>query len=181
MCQGPDEGIDVAARVIHFGTDECYRITVLRSVGYSVDECSSLVQLRAELASNGEAVAICITEDFTDPPETAVPLVRSCTPAPLVLFRRSNRDYEETPFDLVIDTLTPPQRWLTEIQDVIQRSQALRAHSRELYIESAQLRDASRAARKKSAEERDRSRVERSKNTGPAGISPSEPDGNSRR
>jgi hypothetical protein len=165
----------MAARVIHFGTDECYRITVLRSVGYSVDDCSSLVELRAELSTDGGAVAVCITEGISGPPEAAVSLAKTCSSAPLVLFRRSNRDCEAAAFDLVVDTLTPPQEWLTDMQDLIVRSQDLRARSGELARESAQLRQGSRAVREKSREERERSNMERSRNIGTPGFGPPEP------
>lgn len=161
-----------AARVIHFGTDECHRLRVLRSVGYSVDDCASLAQLRAELAAHEETAAVCITEDLAEPPETAASFVRSCTPAPVVLFRRTNRECEEAPFDLVVDTLTPPQKWLSEIQELIAGSQALRAQSRELCMEFAQLRRESEAARTKSSDVRERSRLQRARNTGPMGFIP---------
>lgn len=119
----PPVRIDLRPRVIHFGTDECHRITVLRSVGYSVDDCSSLTQLRAQLSSDADALAVCITEDLAGPPEAAASVAKSCSSAPLVLFRRSNGDCEETAFDLIVETLTPPQKWLNEIEDLIARSQ----------------------------------------------------------
>jgi len=41
--------IDVGARVIHFGWNDCHRPAVLRRAGYEVTEAGSLPELNAEL------------------------------------------------------------------------------------------------------------------------------------
>jgi hypothetical protein len=151
----------MAARVIHYGNDECHRLTVLRSAGYAVDSYNSLPQLREALTTNGKPEAVFITEDDRDSPLLVVTIAKSCSSAPLVLFRRSNAIFEEEHFDLVIDSLTPPTQWLNELQELIVHGQTLRARSRELAKESAQLRVEASAAREKSRVERKRSRQER--------------------
>jgi len=156
----------MAARVVHYGVDECHRLTVLRSAGYAVDNCSSLPQLREALSTEGKPQAVFVTEDDRDSPRPVISIAKSCSSAPLVLFRRSNAIFDEENFDLVIDSLTPPTQWLNEVQELIVNGQTLRARSRELVRESAHLRVESAAAREKSRTERQRSRKERHQNPG---------------
>lgn len=115
----------MAARVIHYGVDNCHRLTILRSLGYSVDDCSSLLQLREALTAGNKTGAVFITEDEPQGCQAAVSLAKSCTSAPLVLFRRSNADCCEGSFDLVIESLTPPQDWLHAVQGLITRCRSL--------------------------------------------------------
>ena len=112
-----------SARIIHFGTDDCHRLTVLRSAGYAVEDCRSLHAFREALTSDGKPEAVLITECEGSLQGDAISLSRSRTPVPLVLFRRSNGDLRDESFDLVIDSLTPPTRWLVEIDDLIGRDQ----------------------------------------------------------
>ncbi len=113
------------ARVIHFGRDDCHRVSVLRSAGYAVEDCRSLRAFREALAVDGRPDAVFITEREGNPQGDAVSLSKSCSSAPLVLFRRSNSELGEESFDLVIDTLTPPTRWLVEIGELIARSRTV--------------------------------------------------------
>jgi hypothetical protein len=119
----------MAARVIHYGVDDCHRLTVLRGLGYSVDDCSSLAQLRAAFSANRQADAVCITETEGNSPEAAVFLAKSASQAPLVLFRRSNGLCSEEKFDLVVDTLTSPQQWVNAVETLVLRHQALRSRA----------------------------------------------------
>jgi hypothetical protein len=120
------EGDAVAtARIIHFGKDDCHRVSVLRSAGYAVEDCRSLRAFREALAADGRPDAVFITEREGNLQGDAISLSKSYSPAPLVLFRRSNSDLSGERFDLVIDSLTPPTRWLVEIGDLIARSQTV--------------------------------------------------------
>lgn len=115
------------ARIIHFGRDDCHRVSVLRSAGYTVEDCRSLCAFRDALAADGRPDAVFITEREGNLQKDAVSLSKECSAAPLVLFRRSNSDLGEESFDLVIDSLTPPKHWLEAIGDLIGRSRTVHA------------------------------------------------------
>src|ERR1700747_1580281 len=53
---------DLAATVLHFGSDKCKRVLVLRSAGYSVDVCLSLTEFRSALKERAETHAVLVTE-----------------------------------------------------------------------------------------------------------------------
>ncbi len=116
----------MAARVIHFGPDDCHRRIVLQSAGYSVDECYSLSELRAHLLTGAvfEAVFISEVEGFS--PEDAAALARMHCCGPIVLFRGTNISDADSEFDLVIHALTPPDVWLDEVETLIARRRASR-------------------------------------------------------
>ncbi len=159
----------MAARVIHFGEDDCHRLMVLRLAGYSVDECNSLVQLRSALLTDGSADAFCVTEGYKVAPEEAIHLVRAHTRLPVVLFKASNQSYDGPIFDLVVPSLTPPDVWLNEMERLIAQSKAVRDNSQALIKRSGDLRRQSEALRKKSSDERERSRRERERTAGSVG------------
>ena len=139
----------MAVRVIHFGPDDCHRLTVLRSAGYSVDACNSLGQLHASLLAGGVADAVVMSDGEGVAPAEVISLARTHSSAPVVLFRGTNRAYEDSMFDLVVHTLTPPEVWLTEVDAVIAKHRVLRAHSSVLTLESARPRqEAAIVARK---------------------------------
>jgi hypothetical protein len=118
----------MAARVIHFGPDDCHRLMVLRSAGYKVDGCVSLGQLRASLLAAGEAGAVLVSDGEGVVPEDAASLARSCCSAPVVLFNRTNRSFESVTFDLVVHSLTPPEVWLREVGELIAKNRVLSGH-----------------------------------------------------
>jgi hypothetical protein len=115
-----------SVRIIHFGADDCHRVNVLRSAGYSVDDCRSMRAFREALNAERQPDAIFITEREDDPPGDAISLTKSYSTAPLVLFRRSHGDLSDGSFDLVIESLTPPNQWLQEIDELIARRDAAR-------------------------------------------------------
>jgi hypothetical protein len=51
----------IAARVLHFGRDDCNRLLVLRSVGYSVDLCPTVEEFHSTLQKRTGADAILVT------------------------------------------------------------------------------------------------------------------------
>ena len=164
----------MAARVIHFGADDCHRLMVLRSAGYSVDDCRSLVELRDSLAGGAAADALLMSDGDGVKPNEAIALAQRHSLAPVILFRSTNLAYQETGVDLVIDSLTPPEVWLREVDALIEKSRAFRPRSQALANQSAQFRRESAAVRERSRAERAGSRREFERNTR---FSESEPFG----
>ena len=120
---------NMAARVIHFGVDDCYRLSVLRRAGYDIDDCRNLVQLRAALESKREADAVMVNDSSGSIPEFVISLARSRSTAPIILFPNSSRTYSTEPVDLVVPSFTPPEDWLLDLANLIVRSRTLRACS----------------------------------------------------
>jgi hypothetical protein len=145
---------------------------VLRSAGYAVDNCNSLIQLRSSLVTGGGADAVLVSDGDGIAPETAIAVAKSHCSAPVVLFRSTNLSYQDSGFDLVVHSLTPPEVWLNEVDALIARTLALRAESQALVSESRQLRRESAARGIRSRAERERSKRERARSVGlPAGNS----------
>jgi len=168
---------NVAARVIHIGTDTCRRLPVLESAGYQVQTCISVPELRDALAVDQQLDAVLISEGAEGVSPDAVLLTRSHSSAPIVLFRETQLTFSESLFDLVVPVLDPPQTWLADIAALIARCQSLRAHAQALCNESAELRRESGLARTKSSRERQRSQREYGKKmVSPDGLI-SGPDG----
>jgi hypothetical protein len=129
-CRPLSHGDTVApVRLIHFGSDDCHRVNVLRSAGYSVDDCRSLRAFQEALAAERKPDAVFITEREDDPPGEVISLTKTYSAAPLVLFRRSHGDLSDGSFDLVIESLTPPKQWLQEIDELIARCPDARAQA----------------------------------------------------
>jgi hypothetical protein len=143
----------MAARFIHFGPDDCHRLMVLRSAGYTVDGCVSLPQLRRLLLAGGEAEAVLLSDGPGVLLAEAASLTRSCSSAPMVLFSGTNRTYEGMSFDLVVH----------EVDKVIGESGLLARRLSALSRKSAQLREESARALNKARSERMRSRRERAR------------------
>jgi hypothetical protein len=139
-CRPPSDGDTVTSvRIIHFGADDCHRINVLRSAGYSVEDCRSLGAFHEALAER-EPAAVFVTEGDDGLPWEAVSLVKSFSAAPLVLFRRSHGDLAPESFDLAIESLTPPRQWLLAIGDLIARCGSAPAGGRALDAGNGRMR-----------------------------------------
>lgn len=52
---------DRAAKVLHFGTDDCHRLLVLRNVGYSLDLCPTVEEFHSVLQKRTDADAVLVT------------------------------------------------------------------------------------------------------------------------
>jgi hypothetical protein len=154
----------MAARVIHFGPDDCHRLMVLRSAGYSVDDCGSLLQLRACLASGAIPDALLMSDGGPVMPEEAIALARTHVSLPVILFRNTTLTYEESGIDLVVPSLTPPEIWLIEVEGLIEKSRTLRTVSESLIDRSARHRREVADAVDRSRAERVRSKQERARN-----------------
>ncbi len=163
----PPDGKNMAARVIHFGPDDCHRLMVLRSAGYAVDGCTSLAQLRDALLAGGEADAVLLSDGSGVALEEAASLARSYSSGPVVLFSGTNRAYEGAAFDLVVHSLTPPEAWLYEVDKVIARRRPLGGNLTALPRKSAQLIAESARVVNKPRLERMRSRQERARSAAP--------------
>jgi hypothetical protein len=116
----------MAANIVYFGVDTCHRLPVLQRAGYSIENCSSVLQLDAVLDAGHPAEAVLMTDHDGNLPQDAITLTRSRSVAPLVLFRDSDCSYAESAFDLVIPSLTPPEQWLEQIASLLEESRALR-------------------------------------------------------
>jgi hypothetical protein len=158
----------MAARIIHFGPDDCHRLMVLRSAGYAVDGCVSLAQLRRLLLGGAEAEAVLLSDGPAVELEEATSLTRKCSSAPVVLFSGTNRNYEGMSFDLVVHSLTPPEAWLRGVDKVIGERGLLAKRLSAFSRKSTQLLEESARAVNKSRLERLRSRQERARTPVPA-------------
>src|SRR5690242_15154127 len=97
--------IDVGARVIHFGWNDCHRPAVLRRAGYEVTEAGSLSELSAELRIVQYDAVVLSADEGMELAKIGI-AVRRETRAPLVLFRGTHGEMgsgEE--FDLIVDCL----------------------------------------------------------------------------
>jgi len=112
------------AKVIYFGPDECHRLMVLQSAGYAVEECESLIQLRAMLAKVAGVDAVLMSDREGVSPREALAAAKTHSSFPVILFRNTNMAYEESGFDLVVDCLTPPDVWLNDVDVLIERTRA---------------------------------------------------------
>jgi hypothetical protein len=152
-----------AARVVHFGQDECYRTPIMRAAGYDVAQCESIQELQTVLKSSEAADLICISESYHQPREDALAISRALSRAPVVLFRSTMHRYIADKFDLEIDTLAAPDIWLVHMDTLIAQSRMLVQRSIELQSASKRLREESAAAREKSQALRARIAEERGK------------------
>jgi hypothetical protein len=156
----------MAARVIHFGPDDCHRLMVLRSAGFAVDGCMSLTQFRSSLVSGNHAEAVLLSDGDGFSPEEAAVLARCCSSAPVVLFSGTNRTYEGAAFDLIVHSLTPPEVWLHEVDALIAKSRLRGGNLLDLSRKSARLLEESSLVANKARSERTRSVQELARNSG---------------
>jgi hypothetical protein len=115
----------MAASVVHFGEDFCFRVSVLKSAGYVVAECDSVDGLSRALTWNPDAVVL--EEGPRALIYEAISLTRSRSTASLILFRKNIDRFIPDVFDLVIPSLTEPQQWLNDIAALIARTKHLRS------------------------------------------------------
>jgi hypothetical protein len=121
----------MAATLVYYGIDTCHRLSVLAQAGYSIENCSSLDDLGTTLGYCSEDTAVLMTDHDGRLPQEAIALTRSRSAALLILFRNSSLACVDSSFDLVIPSLTPPEQWLRQIADLIDRSLLLRSNSQQ--------------------------------------------------
>lgn len=148
----------MAARVIHFGIDACYRVSVLRRAGYEIEKCNNLDEICGALDSNDETDAVMVNDSDGSLPSDALFLMRTRTTAPIILFPNSARSYRAEEIDLVVPAFTPPEEWLLDLATLIVHTRALRAYSYSLQEQSQLPPRESLAARVRSIRERERAR-----------------------
>ena len=167
----------MAAHVLHIGMDDCHRVAVLRSVGYRVDECASLLQLATALEGPKGADAVFLTESDSIPPEQAISLAREHSEAPVILFRRSTYGTSDDDFDLVIPPLTAPEKWLQEVRSLLDWSRMGRVQAQAITDQSRTLRKETSMVRRDSERERGRAQRERARNSEARASDPWTPPG----
>jgi hypothetical protein len=117
---------DIAAKLLHFGADDCNRLLVLRSVGYAVELCPTVEEFHPALQKRPDADAVLFRATSERESCQAVRLAREHSNAPLVLFNTCYAYADEDQFELVIPPLTRPEEWLREIAGVIKQKPNLR-------------------------------------------------------
>jgi len=123
----------MASHILYIGTDDCHVALVLQSAGYDVEEYASLPQLATGLDELSGAGAVILSETENIVPEMVVRLVRGRSSAPAILFRRSSRRVVNAEsFDLVIPPLTPPEKWLKQVNNLLERLRLARAQGKSL-------------------------------------------------
>jgi hypothetical protein len=145
----------MAAIVVHFGEDICYRVPVLRSAGYAVEQCDSMEHFSTFLSWDPDVVVL--EEEPQVPLRKAISFTRARSSASLVLFRHEMNTMLVEECDLVVPTLTAPEEWLNEIATLLERSRSIRADSQALAQKSASLREDSAGVREMAREIRARS------------------------
>ena len=135
----------MAARVIHFGIDDCYRLNVLKRAGYEIAECSDTEAFYAALKLDVDAAAVIVNDCEGDLPAEAIAFARSQSSIPIILFPNPKRSYDGMEFDLAVPTHTPAEEWLLELANLIVKNRAVRACSQMLQQQSdKQRREATR-------------------------------------
>lgn len=117
------------AHVLHIGADDCHRVAVLRSVGYRVDECLSPAQIAGFLAHPKRVEAVFLTETQGVSHGQAIYLARQRS-VPVVLFQRANSADSGKQFDLVVEPLTSPSKWLRDVSALLEWRRGARARAK---------------------------------------------------
>ena len=146
----------MADRVVLFGPDTCYRLLLLRSVGYLAHQCQSVAELGLLLQERADTDVILIGEKDRKARDDAVTLARSYSIAPLILLDDLNIGEPEEQFECIIRPLTPPEVLLRSVAATIAHSRALLANSAALRERSALLLRHCQLLRQRSAYERAR-------------------------
>ena len=137
----------MAARVIHFGWDDCYRVPVLRAAGFEVEEAKSLGELGVDLQRKQAVDAVIVSEELEPTAELVAERVRKAVPVPVILFRRSQREIDERKFEKVYTCTTPPDVWLSEMAALIAKGYKLQAEAAHLREEAAEVQAETRRQR----------------------------------
>lgn len=154
-----------AARVLHFGSDDCNRLAVLQQAGYEASVCRSAPEL-VQRVEAGSLDAVL----FPQVPAKRVRIheLRTRANIPFVLFGAPIDLGNPAPFDLIIEPITSPEVWLRRLSRTIEvfrrnrensalvlsRSQTLLGDSKSLRRDSEEVRRESEAARQKLRETR---------------------------
>lgn len=111
----------MAANVLYFGPDECKRVRVLESAGYSVREYHKIEELKSALESPSQPAAVVVSDVERPYAHPLVEIIHSrVRSAPVIIFPSRNEPELEESADLVIPPLTPPEEWLREIAELLE-------------------------------------------------------------
>lgn len=150
----------MAARVLQFGWDDCYRGQVLKYAGYLVTKAETLESLSHDLQEDQDVAAVILSEDDLRTTEQAAEVVRRHSKAPVIPFRRLSVNIDESKFDQVYRGFVSPEVWLARTAELIAQS----ADSQE---RSASLRLEAQAVSQETQRHRERLRMERARNKSP--------------
>lgn len=141
--------------ILHVGEDFCQRIPVMETAGLIVLQSEMSTPAIHSVFGRGETFsAVVFHSDIVAPPEPTVHETRTLCEAPLVLFQNPAVVCEETDFNLVIPSLTPPAIWLQKLLEVIEASRELRDSSAQLRQDCSAIRSQSMRLRVESARKR---------------------------
>ena len=141
----------MAARVIQFGFDDCYRVRVLQREGYQVEQVHSLDELARRVE---QADAVILSESHQQEAEQAGEIARTRSMAPVILFRGAHVFLDVRNFDRVYEWTVEPRVWLDETAELIARSWAIREQSVKLRKEAQQQRADAAAVRAETRRQR---------------------------
>jgi hypothetical protein len=157
----------VAARVLQFGWDDCYRGQVLKYAGYSVIRAENLYSLTRDLQIGPNFDAVVMSEEDSRTTEKAAEVVRRHSKAPVILFRRLSVDIDESKFDQVFKGFVAPEAWLARTAELIAQSKDARDRSAELRQNSELLRQETQAVCRETRRLRLRLGIELARNKPP--------------
>lgn len=129
----------MSARLIHVGEDHWHRLQVLRTAGMSVDQCRDVNELTVTLCTGTDPYGVLLAASPIFDPAPAVKIIRPVTECPVILFASGLIVPEPQQYDLVVDPLTYPRKWIDDICEIIRRSRQIRAESRALRETSERL------------------------------------------
>jgi len=127
----------MGARVIHFGWDDCCRISVFPAAGFEVKVASSLDELSVDLQMADHVSAVVVSEDLEPTAELAADIVRRSGLAPVILSRHSHREIDEGKFDKVFECTTSPNIWLIETATLIANGHRLQGEEMHVLAKAA--------------------------------------------
>jgi hypothetical protein len=113
---------------------------VLQQAGYFVTKVETLEFLSRELQETQDVAAVVLSENDPRVMEQAADVVRRLSKAPLILFRCSSLNINESKFDQVYDGVVAPNVWLSKTAELIAQSTALRERSARLRFEAQAVR-----------------------------------------
>jgi hypothetical protein len=113
---------------------------VLQRAGYLVSKAETLEFLSRELQETQDVAAVVLSENDPREMEQAADVVHRLSKAPLILFRCSSLNIDESKFDQVYDGVVQPNVWLSKTAELIAQSTALRERSARLRLEAQAVR-----------------------------------------
>ena len=90
----------MAPKLIYCGSDNSHRLSVLRSAGYTVENCGSASDLGSFLAPGAEILVILFSDEEKETLPEMIDTARACCSAPLAVFRHSSNIQDDIGYDL---------------------------------------------------------------------------------